>query len=124
MAIVDGGTSYKYGAYLSDKSDVSTIAAFDVFRVEGESLSGRKIRCFRTDHAYESSAWHDYCQNHGIAHEFTVPYSSAQNGLAEQAIRTTIDDVRTLLHDSGLGHSYWVEAASYSVFTRNLIPSC
>ena len=31
--------------------------------------------------------------------------------------------MRTLLHDSGLSHSYWAEAASYSVFTRNLIPS-
>jgi len=123
MAIVDGGTSYKYGAYLSDKSDASAIAAFDGFRVEGESLSGRKIRRLRTDRAYESSAWHDYCQNHGIIHEFTAPYSSAQNGLAERAIRTTIDNVHTLLRDSGLTHSYWAEAASYSVFTRNLIPS-
>jgi len=44
MPVVDGGSSYKYGAYLSDKSDSSTIAAFDAFRVEAESLSGRKIR--------------------------------------------------------------------------------
>jgi hypothetical protein len=56
-------------------------------------------------------------------HEFTAPYSSAQNGLAECAIRTTIDDVRTLLCDSGLGHSYWAEAAAYSIDTQNFIPS-
>ena len=123
MPIVDAGTSYKYAAYLSDKSDVSTIAAFDVFRIESESVSEYKIRRLRTDRAYESSAWHDYCQRHGIIHEFTAPYSSAQNGLAERAIRTTMDDVRTLLHDSGLPHLYWAEAAAYSVATRNLIPS-
>ena len=34
-----------------------------------------------------------------------------------------MEDVCTLLLDSGLGHSYWVEAAAYSVNTRNLIPS-
>ncbi len=123
MPIVDAGTSYKHGAYLTDKSDSSTIAAFDEFRVEAESLSGRKVRRIRTDRAYETSAWNDYCQHHGIIHEFTAPYSSAQNGLAERAICTTMDDVRTLLRDSGLCHSYWVEAASYSVYTRNLIPS-
>ena len=123
MPIVDGGTSYKYGAYLSDKSDSSTITAFDAFRVEAESLSGCRIRRLRTDRAYNSSAWAEYCQQHGIVHEFTAPYSSAQNGLAERAIRTTMDDVRTLLRDSGLSHSYWAEAASYSVHTRNLIPS-
>ena len=123
MPIVDAGTSYKHGAYLSDKSDYSTIAAFDAFRVEAESLSNYKVRRIRTDRAYDTSAWKDYCLDHGIVHEFTAPYSSAQNGLAERAIRTTMDDVRTLLRDSGLGHSYWVEAASFSVYTRNLIPS-
>ena len=60
---------------------------------------------------------------HGIIHKFTAPYSSAQNGLAERVIRTTMDDVRTLLNDSGLSHSFWAEAAAYSIDTRNLIPS-
>ena len=77
----------------------------------------------RTDRAFESTAWEAYCKTHGITHEFTAPYSSAQNGLAERAIRTTIDDVHTLIHNSNLGHSYWAEAAAYSIDTRNLIPS-
>ena len=34
-----------------------------------------------------------------------------------------MDDVRTLLRDSNLGHSYWAEAAAYSIDTRNLISS-
>ena len=34
-----------------------------------------------------------------------------------------MDDVRTLLRDSGLNHSFWAEAAAYSIDTRNLIPS-
>ena len=57
-------------------------------------------------------------------HKFTVPYSSAQNGLTEHAIRTTIDNVHTLLCDSNLGHSYWAGAAAYSINMCNLIPSC
>ena len=123
MPIIDGGTSYKHGAYLSDKSDASTIAAFDEFRVKAESMTNRKIHRLRTDRAYESSAWGDYCRQHNILHEFTAPYSSAQNRLAERAIRTTVDDVRTLLHDSGLSHSFWAEAAAYSIHARNVIPS-
>jgi hypothetical protein len=123
MIIVDGGTSYKYGVYLSNKSNTTTISAFDGFRIKAETLTGRKIRRMRTDRAFESVAWEDYCKSHGIIHEFTAPYSSAQNGLAERAIRTTIDDVRTLLCDSNLSHSYWAEASAYSIDTRNLIPS-
>jgi transposase InsO family protein len=123
MIIIDGGTSYKYGVYLSDKSDATTIPAFEIFRAKAETVTGRKVCRLRTDRAYESVAWEKYCQSHGITHEFTAPYSSAQNGLAERAIRTTIDDVRTLLRDSSLSHSYWAEAAAYSIDTRNLIPS-
>ena len=121
--IVDGGTSFKYGVYLPDKSDATTILAFDTFRTTAETITGKKVRRLRTDRAYESKAWEDYCQRHGIIHEFTAPYSSAQNGLAERAIRTTMDDVRTLISDSNLGPSYWAEAAAYSIDARNLIPS-
>src|SRR5271168_3966567 len=123
MIIVDAGTSTKYGAYLQDKSDTSTLTSIDSFRTMAEALTGRRIRRLRTDRAFESTAWKEYCQTHGIVHEFTAPYSSAQNGLAERAIRTTMDDVRTLLRDSGLNHSFWAEAAAYSIATRNLIPS-
>ena len=123
MIIVDAATSYKYGAFLSDKADSSTITAFEAFRNNVETLTGKKIRRLRTDGAYDSSAWKDFNQKTGITHELSASYSSAQNGLAERAIRTTIEDVRTLLHDSGLSHSYWAEAAAYSITVRNLIPS-
>jgi transposase InsO family protein len=117
MIIVDGGTSYKFGAYLSDKLDTTTLLAFEAFRTKSEGLTGRKIRRLRTDGAFDTGAWKEYIQRHGITHELSAPYSSSQNGLAERAIRTTMDDVRTLLHDSGLGHSYWAEAAAYSIDT-------
>ena len=124
LIIVDAGTSYKHGAYLADKSDATTLAAFDDFRAKVETLTGGKKICrVRSDGAFESPAWQNYYKTHGLLHEISAPYSSAQNGLAERAIRTTIEDVRTLLSDSGLGHSYWAEAAAYSIHTRNLIPS-
>ena len=97
MIIIDVGTSYKYGAYLLDKSDSTTLDIFNTFRTKAKTITGRKVRRLQTDWAFESVAWSDYCKQHGITHEFTAPYSSAQNGLAEHAIRTTMDDVRTLL---------------------------
>jgi len=123
MIIVDAGTSYKFGAYLSDKSDSTTLAVFEIFCTKSEALTGRQIRRLRTDGAFDTSLWKEFGQVHGITHELSAPYSSSQNGLAERAIRTTIEDVRTLLRDSGLGHSYWAEAAAFSIDTRNLIPS-
>jgi hypothetical protein len=123
MIIVDAGTSVKHGDYLPNKSDDTTITAFEAFRAKAEITTGKKICRLRTDGAFHSAAWKEYTLKHGITHEPTAPYSSAQNGLAERAIRTTMEDVRTLLSDSGLAHSYWAEASAYSIDTRNLIPS-
>lgn len=86
MIIVDAGTSYKHGAYLSDKSNSTTLAAFDAFRTQAEKTTGRTVHRIRSDGAFETATWKDYCQRNGIVHELTAPYSSSQNGLAERTI--------------------------------------
>ena len=91
MPIVDAGTSFKYGAYLADKSDNTTFEAFEVYRVQSEKVTGKKVCRIRTDGAFDTGAWKDYCQRLGIIHEITAPYSSSQNGLAERAIQTIIE---------------------------------
>lgn len=113
MVIVDAGTAYKHGAFLVDKSDAVTLDAFETFLNKAEITTNRKIQHLQTDGAFNSGVWVDFYKRRGITHEITAPYSSAQNGLAERA----------LLCDSGLSHSYWAEAAAYSINTRNLIPS-
>ena len=123
MIIVDGGSSYKFGAYLSDKLDTTTLATFDAFHTKSETLTGKKVHRLRMDGAFDMGAWKEYDQKHTIIHKFSAPYSSLQNGLAKCTIWTTIDDVCTLLWDSGLTHSYWAEAAAYSIDTHKLIPS-
>ena len=124
MIVIDARTSYKHGAYLPDKSDATTIVTFDAFHTTVKTTTGKKICRIRIDQAYELTAWGEYCQCHGITHEFTAPYLSVQNGLAERAIRTTIDDVHILLSNSKPSHSYWAEAGAYLIATQNIIPSC
>ena len=45
MIIVDTGTSYKYGVYLSDKSDRTTLAAFKTFCVNAKMVTRKKLCC-------------------------------------------------------------------------------
>src|ERR1700678_1654150 len=60
LIIVDAGTSYKQGAYLADKSDATTLAAFEHFRAKVEALSGHKrLRQVRSDGTFRSPAWAD-----------------------------------------------------------------
>ena len=39
MIIIDAGTSYKYGAYLPDKMDATTLEAFETFHAKSEALT-------------------------------------------------------------------------------------
>ena len=86
MIIVDAGTSHKYGAYLTNKSDSTILNAFETFRSQAETMTGKKLCRIRLDGAFDTFAWKTYCQQNGINHELTAPYSSSQNGLAERAI--------------------------------------
>ena len=86
MIIVDAGTSYKHGAYLHNKTDSTTLEAFETFCTMSEALTGQKVRRLRTDGAFDTSAWRTYDQKLGITHELSAPYSSAQNRLAEHAM--------------------------------------
>ena len=57
MAIVNAGTSYRQGAYLEDKLDSMTIAAFEGFCVQAETAMGRKICQLHTDGSFDTLAW-------------------------------------------------------------------
>ena len=58
----------------------------------------------------------------GIQQWFTVPYKSAQNGLAERGFRTIFDGVRTVLAQSQVPVQLWLEALMYVNYTRNRLP--
>ncbi|KAJ7321302.1 hypothetical protein DFH08DRAFT_818671 [Mycena albidolilacea] len=60
MALVDSGISHKHTAYLKDKSDDSTIPAFDEYRSMAERQMGKAIKRVRTDNAFNSNQWKAY----------------------------------------------------------------
>lgn len=78
----------------------------------------------RSDNAKENNthSMRSYCAQHGITHEFTVPYDSHQN-LEERYNHTLMDGVRTLLASSKLPLTLWHYALSCITYTRNLSPS-
>ena len=51
-----------------------------------EKQSGQALKVLRTDGGGEftSKAFNTYCEQHGIIHEVTTPYTPQHNGLAER----------------------------------------
>ena len=62
----------------------------------------KKNKRLRTDRGgeYDSSMLNAYCENHGIIHEVTLPYSPKSNGVAERKNRTLKDMVNAMLISS------------------------
>lgn len=59
----------------------------------------------------------------GVRHEFTVPKTPQQNGVAERMNRTLIEAVRSMLSDANLPKKFWAETLATAVYLRNRSPT-
>ncbi|UYV79312.1 hypothetical protein LAZ67_17002102 [Cordylochernes scorpioides] len=86
---------------------------------------GKNIQTIRTDNGreYVNRRVEDFLNQSGIKHQLTVPYSPAQNGVAERKNRSLMEMTRCMLFDSGLPQSLWAEAVTTANYLHNRIPS-
>lgn len=89
------------------------------------SAIGSQVRYIRSDNAkeFEAPQVQELAKTLGIAWEWTMPYSSHQNGVEERQHRTLFERVRAVLYDSGLPERFWGEAMGYVVYTKERLPS-
>nr|GEY49022.1 hypothetical protein [Tanacetum cinerariifolium] len=88
---------------------------------EVENQLDRKIRVVRSDRGGEYYGRHtnigqalesffEYCKNHRIINQYTMPGIPQQNGVAERRNSTLLDMVRSMLENSKLYEFLWTEA--------------
>ena len=97
---------------------------FITFKNEAETQTSRKFKRLRSDRGgeYESNPFYEYCQNFGIIHEETPPYSPSSNRIAERKNRTFKDMINSLLLNSGLPKYMWGEALNTACYILNRVP--
>nr|GEY65093.1 hypothetical protein [Tanacetum cinerariifolium] len=61
----------------------------------------------------------NFCDEKGISQNFSSPYTSEQNGVAEKKNRTLIEAARTMLSGSVFSKQYWTEAVATACYTHN-----
>lgn len=84
-----------------------------------------KMKGFRTDRGGEfmSREFITYCDEAGITHHFTAPYSPQQNGVVERRNRTIVVMARSLLKGRQLPSHLWGEAVRHSTYFLNRLPT-
>ena len=87
--------------------------AFNMFlsyKAEEENQLDRKIKRIRSNRGGEYIPLNDYCENEGIIHEVTPPYSPESNGVVERKNMTLKEMMNSLLVSASAPDNLWSEA--------------
>ena len=103
VTFIDDFSKFYYIYLLHSKDEV--LSKFMVYKTEVENQCNVKIKRLRSDRGGEYH-FPGYCENVGIIHKTSAPYTPQQNGVAERKNRTLIEMINAMLSNSGLTTGY------------------
>lgn len=123
IIFVDDLTRMCWIYFLKYKSEAANV--FQTFKTKVKNESGCKIQSVRSDNGkeYTSQQFNMLCEEAGINHQLTTPYTPQQNGVSERRNRYIMEMTRCMLHGKNLPKKFWADAASTAVFLQNRLPT-
>lgn len=121
LSIIDDFSRKTVVYPFQDKSQVFSI--FQKHIARAERFLNTKLKFLRTDNGteYNNDRFRVYCEEAGIQHEFTNTFTPEQNGPCERFNQTVLNNVRTILHESGMPYKFWPDAAIYFAYSWNRV---
>ena len=101
------------------------IEMFVKYKAEVENQLSMKVKRLRSDRGgeYDASTLNAFCEEHGIIHEVTPPYSPESNGVVERKKKRTLKEMmNAMLVSSGTTLNLWGEAILSACHIQNRIP--
>ncbi|KAL3519543.1 hypothetical protein ACH5RR_017692 [Cinchona calisaya] len=79
-------------------------STFWKYKAKVENESGCKIQILRSDNGkeYNSHQFNSFCEEAGIEHQLTAPYTPEKNGVSERRNRFIMEMARCMLHEKNL----------------------
>jgi transposase InsO family protein len=123
LTFIDDATHFTWAYFMKAKSDVTGYMKRFITLIQTQF--DKTVKAFRADGGteYNTNEILDFLKDNGIVFQRTTPASPQSNGVSERFNQTLLNMTRSLLFDSGLPKSFWAEAAAYSVYIRNRIPT-
>ncbi|KAK9194952.1 hypothetical protein WN943_003067 [Citrus x changshan-huyou] len=117
----DDCTKYCYVYLLKSKDEA--LEKFILYKNEVENQLNRKIKELRSDRGGEYAVlFMSLCEQSGIIHQVTAPYSPQSNGIAERKNQTLKEMMNAMLISSGFPQNMWGEAVLSTNYLLNKIP--
>ncbi|CAL1392261.1 unnamed protein product [Linum trigynum] len=123
LLLVDDYSRYMWVVLIKNKAEAFN--AIKKIQVMAEVESGCKLKILRTDRGGEftSNELESYCENLGMKHQLTAPYSPQQNGIVERRNQTIVGMARSLLKSMNVPATFWGEAVMTTVYLLNRAPT-
>jgi transposase InsO family protein len=79
------------------------------------------VKKIRSDNSteFKNTQVEDFLDEEGIKHEFFIPYTSQQNGVAERKNQTLIEMTITMLDEYKTSDWFWAEAVNTTCHATN-----
>jgi transposase InsO family protein len=110
MLIIDDYSRLTWVAFLKEKGE--SFEKFKIFKALTETQTGKRLKAIRSDWGGEfiSRDFKEFCDEHGIKREYTIPITPQQNGFVERQNRIVQEMVGSMMNEKNIGQTYWVEA--------------
>jgi transposase InsO family protein len=119
MMIIDDYTRLIWVAFLKEKGEA--FEKFKIFKDLTETQTGKRLKAVRSDRRGEfmSRDFKEFCDEHGIKREYTIPRTPQPNGVVERKNRTVQEMARSMMNEKNIGQTCWVEAIHTAVHVFN-----
>ena len=123
LTIVDNLTRRVWALLLLDNSAPTILKSLKAWMKRVERAINHRVQRLRTDGQFDNKVYHEFFDKHGITPEFSAPYTSQQNGVAERFNRTLQERMRAMLANAKLHQSFWPFAMRAAVYHVNRSPT-
>jgi hypothetical protein len=123
LLVVDDFSRYMWVEMLKTKDQA--LECFKRIKLRAEMECDGKLKALRTDRGGEfvSNMFSVFCNDGGIKHYTTTPYSPQQNGVVERRNQTVVEMARCLLKAMQVPPQFWGEAVNTAVYLLNRAPT-
>jgi len=122
LTILDDFTRFNWVYFIKNKSD--TYNSFKIWYNMIKNVHHANLKNIRTDNGLEfiNINFKNFCNEHGIIHQTTIPYNPQQNGRAERLNGILINSATALLEDAKLSRKFWQDAVETASYIYNRVP--
>ncbi|CAA7043509.1 unnamed protein product [Microthlaspi erraticum] len=120
FVLVDDYSRYTWVRFIRDKSD--TMASFKIWALQVITEKG-SLKRIRSDHGgeFQNEVMTKFCNEQGIAHQFSAPRTPQMNGVVERKNRTLQEMARAMIHGGNIPVKFWAEAINTACYIINRV---